>query len=306
LRYKLSDTVVLRGSLSTSFREPSLSQLYSGQVGLQGIQDYSEGSPKGGTTFIRIAQNGNDGLSPEESENINLGIVWSPKDNLSFKIDYWAIDYSNVITIESPQGKVINNPLDSDVKRTVDGTLIGVTTKYFNAANVDTNGIDIEINYSFDTDLGLLNIGMRGTHILKYEIPDASGRSKDVVGLFNHDNFARSLPETKIILNADFINNQHTFSLLGRYTSDYKTTRLLSSSAKELGYDQNIDEWLSIDSRYSYSFEFNENEMQLSLGIKNIFDEDAPQVYDAANFSYDPRQHDPRGRLTYIGLKLLR
>ena len=28
--------------------------------------------------------------------------------------------------------------------------------------------------------------------------------------------------------------------------------------------------------------------------------------YDAANFSYDPRQHDPRGRLTYIGLKLLR
>ena len=27
-----------------------------------------------------------------------------------------------------------------------------------------------------------------------------------------------------------------------------------------------------------------------------------PQVYDAANFSYDPRQHDPRGRLTYIGL----
>jgi iron complex outermembrane receptor protein len=306
LRYQLSDTVVLRGSLSTSFREPSLSQLYSGQVSLQGIQDYSEGSPKGGTTFIRIAQNGNDGLSPEESENINLGILWNPKDNLSFKMDYWAIDYSNVITIESPQGKVINNPLDSDVKRTVDGTLIGVTTKYFNAANVDTNGIDIEINYSFDTDLGSLNIGVRGTHILKYEIPDASGGSKDVVGLFNHDNFARSLPETKIILNADLINNQHRFSLLGRYTSDYKTTRVLSSSAVELGYNQNIDEWLSIDSRYNYSFEFDENQMQFSLGIKNIFDENAPQVYDAANFSYDPRQHDPRGRLTYIGLKLLR
>jgi iron complex outermembrane receptor protein len=73
-----------------------------------------------------------------------------------------------------------------------------------------------------------------------------------------------------------------------------------------LGYNQNIDEWFSIDSRYNYSFEFNENEMRLSLGIKNIFDEEAPQVYDAANFSYDPRQHDTRGRLAYIGLKLLR
>ena len=147
---------------------------------------------------------------------------------------------------------------------------------------------------------------LRGTHILKYEIPDTSGGSKDVVGLFNHDNFARSLPETKIILNADIINNQHIFSLVGRYTSDYKTTRVLSSSAKSLGYNQNIDEWFSIDSRYNYSFEFNENEMRLSLGIKNIFDEEAPQVYDAANFSYDPRQHDTRGRLAYIGLKLLR
>jgi iron complex outermembrane receptor protein len=306
LRYQLSDTIVLRGSLSTSFREPSLSQLYSGQVGLQGIQDYSDGNPKGGTTFIRIAQNGNDGLSPEESENLNLGILWNPKDNLSFKMDYWAIDYSNVITIESPQGKVINNPLDLDVKRTVDGTLIGVTTKYFNAANVDTNGIDIEINYSLDTDLGSLTFGLRGTHILKYEIPDVLGRSKDVVGLFNHDNFARSLPETKIILTADLINNLHTFSLLGRYMSDYKTTRVLSSSATSLGYNQNIDEWLSIDSKYNYSFEFNENQMRFSLGVKNIFNEDAPQVYDAANFSYDPRQHDPRGRLTYIGIKLLR
>ena len=62
----------------------------------------------------------------------------------------------------------------------------------------------------------------------------------------------------------------------------------------------------SFSENNSNIFEFNENEMQLSLGIKNIFDEDAPQVYDAANFSYDPRQHDPRGRLTYIGLKLLR
>ena len=33
---------------------------------------------------------------------------------------------------------------------------------------------------------------------------------------------------------------------------------------------------------------------------------DGPIVYDAANFSYDPKHHDPRGRLFYFGLKLLR
>ena len=304
--YKLTDYLSFRGSISSSFREPSLSQLYSGQVGLQGIQDYSNGIPKGGTSFIRIAQNGNNLLSPEESENINIGILWKPDENFDFKIDYWSIDYSNVITIESAQGKVINDPLNQDIKRTIDGTLIGVTTKYFNAANVDTNGIDIELNYENNTNFGLLNVGLRGTHILEYEIPGSNGLAIDVVGLFNHDNFARSLPETKIVLNTSLSDNNHKVSLFGRYVSDYSTTRPLSSAAKSSGFDQKIDQWITFDLQYSYSFVLSGNEIRLSIGGNNILDEDVPLVYDAANFSYDPKHHDPRGRLFYFGIKLFR
>ena len=306
LLYKLTDYLSFRGSISSSFREPSLSQLYSGQVGLQGIQDYSNGVPKGGTSFIRIAQNGNSLLSPEESENINLGILWKPIENFDFKIDYWSIDYSNVITIESAQGKVINDPLNQDIKRTIDGTLIGVTTKYFNAANVDTNGIDIELNYENNTNLGLLNLGFRATHILEYEIPGSNGSAIDVVGLFNHDNFARSLPETKIVLNTSLSDDNHKVSLFARYVSDYSTTRPLSSVAKTAGFNQKIDQWITFDLQYSYSFVISGNDIRLSIGGNNILDEDVPIVYDAANFSYDPKHHDPRGRLFYFGLKLLR
>ena len=32
-----------------------------------------------------------------------------------------------------------------------------------------------------------------------------------------------------------------------------------------------------------------------------LADEMAPLVYDAANFSYDPKHHDPRGRMVYRG-----
>ena len=304
--YKLTDFLSIRGSISSSFREPSLSQLYSGQVGLQGIQDYSNGVPKGGTSFIRIAQNGNSLLSPEESENINIGILWKPIESFDFKMDYWSIDYSNVITIESAQGKVINDPLNSDIKRTIDGTLIGVTTKYFNAANVDTNGIDLELNYENNTIFGLLNVGLRGTHILEYEIPGSNGSAIDVVGLFNHDNFARSLPETKIVLNTNLSNNNHTVAIYGRYVSDYSTTRPLSASAKNAGFNQKVDQWITFDLQYSYSFNLSGNDIRLSIGGNNILDEDVPIVYDAANFSYDPKHHDPRGRLFYFGLKLLR
>ena len=37
--------------------------------------------------------------------------------------------------------------------------------------------------------------------------------------------------------------------------------------------------------------------------MTNAFDEEVPLVYDAANWSYDPKHHDPRGRMVYVGLK---
>jgi iron complex outermembrane receptor protein len=36
----------------------------------------------------------------------------------------------------------------------------------------------------------------------------------------------------------------------------------------------------------------------------NATDEEPPRVWDAANFSFDPRQHDSRGRMAYVGLKV--
>ena len=307
LRYEVSENLILRASASTSFREASLAQLYSSGVGLQGIQDFTvDGAPKGGTTFIRIAQDGNPNLSPEESDNFNVGAIWRPQSNLEFKLDYWSIDYSDVITIESAQGIVAANPLDPKVKRTIDGTLIGVTTGYFNASNVKTDGIDFEVNYSFDTDIGQVELGLSGTHMNKYEIPNAKGETQDVVGLFNHDNFARSLPETKMTLSAVLNSGAHKLAIYGKHISDYKTTRALSSTAEARGYTQKIDEWFSVDLQYNYTLDLDDNQIRFSVGGINVLDEDPPLVFDAANFSYDSRQHDARGRLMYVGVKLIR
>jgi iron complex outermembrane receptor protein len=172
LRYQASDEVILRASLSTSFREPSLSQQFASGVGLQGIQDYNaDGSAKGGTAFIRIATAGNTNLKPEESDNLNMGVIWRPNDNFEAKFDYWMVDYTNVITVESAQGIVSRTPNDPKVKRTIDGTLTGVTTSYFNAASVDTNGFDLELSYGMDTAIGEMLFGLNAMHMLQYEIP---------------------------------------------------------------------------------------------------------------------------------------
>ena len=93
LRYQASDELVLRASISTSFREPSLAQLYASTVGLEGIQDYNTaGATVGSTTFIRIASDANPNLLPEEADNLNVGLIWSPTDDFQAKLDYWSVD----------------------------------------------------------------------------------------------------------------------------------------------------------------------------------------------------------------------
>ena len=303
-RYEVSDELVLRASLSTSFREASLAQLTSTTIGLQGIQDFdSAGAPVGGVAFIRVAQANNPNLAPEESDNTNIGLIWTPIDNFNLKFDYWAIDYTDLITIESAQGKVIANPLDPDVKRTVDGTLTGVTTSYFNASSVDTNGFDLEMTYDFDTSIGSAQVGLKSMHMLQYKIPLQTGTSADVVGLFNHDNFARSLPETKMVLHAAIENGNHSAVAFGRYVSDYETTRPLDATATSRGFSNSVDSFFTVDAKYSYKFDMDDSNLLLTLGMTNVFDKEVPLVYDAANFSYDPKHHDPRGRMVYIGLK---
>ena len=305
-RYQATDNLALRASFSTSFREASLAQLTSTTIGLQGIQDYNtDGSPKGGTTFIRIAQANNPNLDAEESDNMNIGAIWRPTDKLSMKLDYWAIEYSDVITIESAQGKVAANPNDPDVKRTTGGTLTGVTTKYFNAAYVNTSGLDFESTYDFDTPWGQAQVGVNMMHMFEYEIP-LNGSTVDVVGKFNHDNFARSLPETKAVFHAALESGNNSLALFGRYTTDYSTTRPLDAIATSRGFSQKIDSFFTVDLMDSYTIQMSDSELKLSVGVTNLFDEEVPLVYDAANWSYDPKHHDPRGRMVYVGFKLSR
>ena len=70
------------------------------------------------------------------------------------------VDYTNVITIESAQGIVSRTPNSSQVQRTTGGTLTGVTTNYFNASSVDTNGFDIEMSYGLDTAIGVIDLNL--------------------------------------------------------------------------------------------------------------------------------------------------
>ncbi len=82
------------------------------------------------------------------------------------------------------------------------------------------------------------------------------------------------------------------------WVDDYKTTRDTPPDESA-----SIDSWTTLDLQYTYNWQFSDSEAVFSLGAKNVFDEEPPRVYDGVNFSYDPKHHDPRGRMYYLRVK---
>ena len=300
LRWQLSDTVVVRGSMSTAFREASLIQQFNRQTSLQGLSD----PLSSGTLFIRVLTEGDVDLKPETSTNTNLGVVWTPGDNFNMRLDWWQFDYGDVITIENAQGKLNADPNGPDIRRNDSGQLQGVSTNFINAATVETDGVDVSADWNIPAgDKGDFGIQLAYSQFLSYEIPDGNGGTRDVVGSFNHDNFVRSMPEKKWNLTADWERGSHSASMVVYYVDSYKTGRPVPASAQALGFNSGISNWRTIDLSYNYNFSLGDTQAVFTLGGKNVFDKEAPRVYDAANFSYDPKHHDPRGRMLFARVK---
>ncbi len=309
LLYTPNDWLTLRASASSAFREPSLVQVYNQETSLQGLVDPLVG---GSALFVQVNSRGNNQLKPETSTNFNFGVILTPTDNLSLRMDYWRFEYEDVITVENAQGKLNGDPNGEDILRT-GGALNGVNVNYLNAASVDTDGIDVSADYMIPSSVGDFSFQLSATHFLSYEIPCTAANDRgcagdtgvqDVVGYFNYDNFVRSMPETKVNFTADWRRDNHKLALLGFWTSSYESTRAVPAAIQAAGFSQNIDSWLTLDLQYAYTFNIGDSEAILTFGGKNITDEEAPAVYDAANFSYDAKHHDPRGQIWYGRIKL--
>jgi iron complex outermembrane receptor protein len=294
LRWQVSDKVALRASASTAFREPSLSQVNAQVVNLAGLQDFNEdGSENGGVAFVRVTSSGSDSLKAEESDNFNVGVLYQPTDKLDIKLDYWKVDYTNLITVENSQGKLAADINGPDIVRSATGSLAGVYVDYFNSSSVDVAGLDLEVQYQLSDNLSL---GMNVARFLKYDITTPTGDVVDAVGYFNNNNFARSMPDTKANINLAWSNGVQDASLNIHHISDYQ-----HSQAVPAGETMGISSYTTADAQYG--FKVMEDALGLSVGVKNLTDEKPPRVSDSANFSYDPKQHSPLGRVFYMKAK---
>ena len=298
------DKVSIRASRSSSFTMPSMAQMFSSDINLGSVRDFNGNSP-----FVRQAQIGNPNLKPATSKNSNLGVIFN-NINSKFSIDFWNIDYRNRIEVESSQAMLNLNPNGSSITRNSNGDLIGVTTTYFNEESTEVSGVDV----SYETFINLERKGrvmfaIKGTSINKFltpEIKDGDGEEHiqmvNRVGKFNYDADTHSLPKKRINAFINWNFRDYGFNLNARHVDGYSNERPINDLGLTYGYKNKVDSFLVFDFSASKLIKLNNGEMDLKFSIINIFDESAPRLYDAPDFSFDSRVHDPRGRI--IGLNL--
>lgn len=306
LRFQPNDIFSLRFSTGTSFTMPSMSQMYGSDIVLGSVRDVN------GSVFVRQGQIGNPALKPAKSINSNLGFIFYPREEYSLSFDFFEINYKDRIEAESAQAIVLNNPNSSKITRNSAGEIIGVIASYVNEEKSIITGMDFEFNSLFDLyDFGSLNLKITSTTLFSFLTPEHHEHNDDTqdhdnnrddeklinrVGKFNYDAYIHSLPKNKINLFLDWEYSEFLLNWTSRYISGYTNERQLSDYAISLGYTNKVSSFLIHDLSITRPINLKDGTINLKFGIINLTNEPAPKLFDAPDFSFDTRLHDPTGR----------
>ncbi|ARD44529.1 ligand-gated channel protein [Colwellia sp. PAMC 21821] len=280
-RYELTDSLAIRGALSTGFRAPSLQQsaytAYTTNLGEGGVL-LSSFTATAGSAFP--AALGVQGLNLETSKNISLGLVYDVNSALSVSLDAYRVKIDDRITLGSLQNAddVSFNP-EAVAALNATGAVQG---NYFsNAVNSTTQGLDVVITYQTELLAGNLDVTLAGnlneTEIDSVNSPDGIPES---VAL---DDLQRSFltdgqPKQRATLTFDYTREAWSGVVRANY---YGETDIIYFGNDHIGLPgflsptgsfkptSVVESAVLIDVNLAYQLSDN---LQLSAGINNLFD----------------------------------
>jgi iron complex outermembrane receptor protein len=186
-KWLLSPQWLLRGSMGTGFRAPTLGQMTetdifsSAFVSSAGCSNsLNQVAAQLSQTLGRQGQCVNDGnlwmsgrgsrdLKPETSSQQTWGVRFMPTANQSFSIDHWRISMRNTIR-QYPASLVLANPLQNTQYFTLDPS--GRLDLYLPMVNMGSSvksGLDLAWLYRVPTDSGRIFFKFDTSHYLKSE-----------------------------------------------------------------------------------------------------------------------------------------
>lgn len=315
-RFQPIQQFLIRGSASKGFRAPSLFDLNAPVTYTNTANNDNDplrcpgGNPIPGVSRSENCQvqfqsqaGGNTALKPETAKNVNFGFVIEPTADLNVGVDLWKITLRQQIGV-LPDNTVFADPVKyaSLFHRAPDGSLStdgsqcpGVDCGYVdlrtqNLGSVDTNGIDINASYRLRAgEIGQFTLGLNATYVHKYKYQrEAGGEYFQNVGVYVD---AAPIFRWQNTLNLGWNRGPFGVGVASRFKSGY-----IDQNANDEG--NRVGSYTLWDLFGTYT---PTKSIQLTAGLRNIFDRIAPYSNQTATFQvgYDPRFTDPIGRTFY-------
>jgi iron complex outermembrane recepter protein len=195
LQYAPFTSVKLRGSWGTSFKAPSLVDLYDTTTNAAGVLLVRDALSPIGRSVVLIQQGSNPNLSEETADTWTAGVDFIPTflPGLTMSLTYFEIDYRDRVFFPGPPltpesvlagpewaSLVTRNPTDAQIEAVCNSPrLFGATVQQclasrpaalidaraHNLSATSVRGIDLDLNRSLDTSHGEFTFGFQGTYL---------------------------------------------------------------------------------------------------------------------------------------------
>ena len=328
LRFQPYEFLTLRGSASTGFRAPSLVDLYlpnnlgatQGTIGAGNPLCDPPVAPEF-TAALCQAQGvglfgGNRNLKPETSQSFNLGAVLEPIPDLGITVDYYRVLLKTAISA-IPAPAIYGDPVTFKNQYVLNnaGTLTpsiqtfpnctpftNATCGYIlqnrqNTGGVSTDGIDLSVQYTQHTSLGVFREDLEGTAITQYRLQQYTGGPElNLVGWY-HNGQQPAIRWTHI-LRVDWTSPQSTW---GAGVDNRLLTQYIDQNPDGAGNQRTVGTQSIWDGYVSFK---PIEPMTVLFGVRNLLNTDPPFSNSTYNFTagYSSVYSDPIGRAFYLNL----
>ncbi len=307
LRWQPTDSLIFRGNFATSFRAPSLAQVGAGtllssyRVDCSATPEACDGDALGDGEALLSEDVANDALEPETADTWGLGFLFSPTEDLDITVDYWSIQYEDLIGVDEDdfirralagefpvvgEGELPTGVAGIEVEG---GFVIDAHFQLSNLAFQDVSGVDVTYTHYFDLAGGTLRLTADATYITEFdEQASANAPILDLAGDFRY-------PELLGSVKARYSSDRWSGSLGLRYTSDYRddpSARTLETVGLPLDAEVQVPSWTVFDANFSYDIT---DRQFINLNVRNLFDRDPPLVLGLSS-NVDQINHNSMGR----------
>ncbi|MDK6078394.1 TonB-dependent receptor domain-containing protein [Massilia varians] len=309
-RYQPMKQLMVRGTVSTGFRAPTLPELYgtprtltpstsswddpllcpSATPNVAGSGTLTTDPRYAGlgldaervcNTRLTTLVGANPDLQPEKSKTYTVGFVVEPVKNFVATVDFWKIDMKGTIAQINEDSIFDNLARYQDLfVRNPDGTLQYITKTRLNMGGLKTQGIDLSLNYSYPTkNWGRFGFSMDGTYTDKYEGQNDVGSPwVDSVGRIGALSTGSTSANTYIFkwkhqARVNWNYGPFFAQLTQQYSSTYEDTNALPTQQPGQPFYNVIAPYRVYN--LSTSWKVNK-QLKIGAGVNNLFDEEPP------------------------------